>query len=290
MSTRARFIRTLAFTTFAATVALLPNLASAQLGKLKKAATDAAKEKAGTKSETPAPASANFVITADRLAAVMTVMDASMEKAAKDAAAKAVVTDYNTKHKAYEKCIETQMQTLAGKAPSVDGMQKAAAESQKTGALSQRMLAAQRANKYREVVALNDTMQIMSLRPTLIMYGLETKCGGPVYMPLAIVDDNAAKMASANGSQSNNIANEVTVSPSARAGMTTQQFGMVRERAALWALQQTNNAPADNNKYSVFTADEQAVLSAQGAKLKKWAPIFKESPATWSGWGDIKAW
>ena len=122
------------------------------------------------------------------------------------------------------------------------------------------------------------------------MYGLDGKCGAPVYMPSALLDESAATMTRAASGQQEYASNQVTVPAEARAGMTLQQFGMIRERAALWALQQTNNAPADNNKYSVFTAEEHAVLSAQGAKLKKWAPIFKDSPATWAGWGDIKSW
>lgn len=220
----------------------------------------------------------------------MAVMETSMERAAREVAAKAASADYNTKRKAYEKCLETQLNTITGKPPSVDGMQKAATITQQTAALAQRANAAQQAKRYREYIALNDTMALTSLRSSLVMYGLETKCGAPVYMPPALVDESAAKIARASSGQSDNTSNEVTIPPAQRAGMTTQQFGMVRERAALWALQQTNNAPADNNKYGVFSSDEQAVLEAQGAKLKKWAPIFKDSPSTWASWGDIKSW
>ena len=288
MSHRARQFRLAALV---ACASLAPATATAQLGKLKKAAADAAKEKAGVKADaSTASASSDYVITADRLAAVMVVMEAGVERAAREAAAKAVTLDYNTKRKAYETCVENQLNTLTGKAPSVDAMQKAAADAQKTADMAQRISAAQQAKRYREYIAGTDTMTIMSVRSSLVMYGLDTKCGAPVYMPLALVDESAAKMARANSGQSDHASNEVNIPPAQRAGMTTQQFGMIRERAALWALQQTNNAPADNNKYGVFTKNEHAVLDAQGAKLKKWAPVFKDSPSTWAGWGDIKSW
>ncbi len=292
MSNHARLFRITSMGALLVGTMLAPASAPAQLGKLKKAA-DAAKEKTNVKHDapaTPGSTSTNFVITADRLAAVMVAMDAAMERAATESAAKAVTADYNAKKKAYEACAEAQLKTVMGQAPSMAAMQKVAMEAQRTADLSKRMLAAQKANRYREVTALTDTMALGSSRSTLVMFGLETKCGAPAYMPAALLDESAAKMAGMNNGQSQNSRNEIIIPPAQRAGMSTQQFGMIRERAALWALQQTNNAPADNNKYSVFTTDENAVLAAQSAKLKKWAPIFKESPATWSNWGDIKSW
>lgn len=292
MPNHARQLRIAALTVLGSAAMFAPAKATAQLGRLKKAAADAAKDAAGVKTDAPAQAAgnANYVITADRLAAVMAVMDAGMDRAAKEAAARAVSADYNTKKKAYETCAETQLKAMNGRPPSMEAMQKVAGEAQRTTDISQRMMAAQQANRNREYAALVDTLGVASVRSTLVMYGMESKCGAPVYMPAALLDEAAAKMSRASSGQSESGSGSVTVAPAQRAGMTTQQFGMVRERAALWALQQTNNAPADNNKYGIFTPEEHAVLSAQGAKLKKWAPIFKESPATWAGWGDIKSW
>ena len=288
MTNRALRFRAVALATIAACVALRPGTATAQLGKLKKTATDAAKEKVGVKTDAPAASgSENFVITADRLTAVMTQMEVGMERAAKAAAAKAVTAEYNAKHKAFETCVQTQMKTMQMQAPSTAGLQKAAAMNKQTSSMAQRVQSAQQGKRNREYIALTDSMSIGSVRSALVMYALETKCP-PAYMPPALVDDAAAKMD--RMSQSDNGSREAAITPAQRAGMTTQQFGMVRERAALWALQQTNNAPADNNKYGVFTKDEQAVLEAQSARLKKWAPIFKESPSTWATWGDIKGW
>ena len=287
MTKRARYLNTFAVAAIAAGISLLPNTAAAQLGKIKKAAADAAKEKAGVKAEAPATSgSENFTITADRLTAVIAQLETAMDRATKEAAAKAVTADYNTKRKNFETCVQTQMQSVQLTAPSTAGMQKAAAINQQAAGISQRLQSAQQGKRYREYIALTDTMTIGSMRSALMMYGVEAKCP-PAYMPPALVDDAAAKMDHAT--QADN-GNEATVPPAQRAGMTPRQFGMVRERTALWTLQQTNNAPADNNKFGVFTKDEQAVLEAQSAKLKKWAQLFKDSPSTWIGWGDIRGW
>ncbi|MEO7997293.1 MAG: hypothetical protein ABI852_07600 [Gemmatimonadaceae bacterium] len=286
-----RRIHIIAIAAISATAMLSPANASAQLGRLKKAAADAAKEKAGVKTDAPGTAaSSNYVITADRLSAVMALMETSMAKAERVAAARAVEADYNKKKKAYESCAETQLQTVVGKIPPVDAIQKSSAITQQSSALGQRLVAAQQAKKYREYIAMTDTMGISSMRSALVMFNLEAKCSAPPYMPAALVDAAADKMNRDNSGSNGNTSGGTVVASDERAGMTTQQYGMVRERMALWALQQTNNAPADNNKFGVFTADEHAVLEAQGAKLKKWAPIFKDQPNTWSTWGDLKSW
>lgn len=284
-----RRLRLAAIATVSAAALLSPVSASAQLGRLKKAAADAAKEKVGVK-EPSASSSSNYVITADRLSAVMAVMETSMARAERAAAARAVEADYNKKRKTFESCAEAQLQTVAGKTPPVDAIQKSAAITQKSAELGQRMVPAQQAKRYREYVAMTDTLSITSIRSALVMFNLDAKCGAPVYMPPALIDAAAERMNRDNGGSSSNSSGGTAIAPEERAGMTTQQFGMVRERMALWALQQTNNAPADNNKYGVFTSDEQAVLEAQGAKLKKWAPIFKDQPGTWATWGDLKSW
>ncbi|MGV3711212.1 MAG: hypothetical protein ACO1Q7_20500 [Gemmatimonas sp.] len=272
--------------------AALPAAASAQLGKLRKAAADAGKEAAGVKKETPATAASGSnanVITTERLAAVVSVMEANMDRMAKEAAAKAAKNDYDTKRKAYDTCIEGQVKALANTPPSMAAMQNAGNMADRTNGLTQRMTSAQQNKKWTQYVATSDTLQIAAMQQTLTLYGVQSKCGAPVYMPPVLVADAAAKMdRQTSGGDSDG--DQIVVPAAQRAGMTTYQFGMVRERAALWALQQTNNAPVGNSKHGVFTAEEQAVLEAQGAKLKKWAPIFKESPSTWVTWGDIKNW
>jgi hypothetical protein len=209
---------------------------------------------------------------------------------AKEAAAKAAQADYDKRRKTYDTCMEGQVKALSNSPPSMAAMQNAANIADKTNGLTQRMTTAQQNKRWAQYVATSDTLQIAALQQTLTLYGVQSKCGAPVYMPPVLVAASADKMDRQSSGNYSEGDNQIVVPAAQRAGMTTYQFGMVRERAALWALQQTNNAPVGNNKHGVFTEEEQAVLEAQGAKLKKWAPIFKDSPSTWVSWGDIKNW
>lgn len=273
--------------------ALVPSLACAQLGRLKKAAADAAKEAAGVKNESAASNSnGNLVITAERLSAVMAAMTPIMQQAEMESASRAANGEYLKKKKAFDSCVETQSKSMStGAMPSMDGMTKSGAMSQKSVDMMQRSQAALQAKRYREYVAVSDSMGAYATLSTLAMFNLETKCGQPVYMSSAMIDIEAAKLSRPRSGEVGENGREKTLVPAnQRAGMSTYQFGMIRERAALWALQQTNNAPVGDNKYSVFTAEEMTVLEAQGAQLKKWAPYFKERPSLWATWADLATW
>ena len=69
--------------------------------------------------------------------------------------------------------------------------------------------------------------------------------------------------------------------------MSQQEFGMVRERAALWVLAQSNPSLAKGAK---FTPDEESALGAKGPQLKKMGPLFESNALRWSTWGDLKRW
>lgn len=286
------------FVRYAAAVALsaafLPSVATAQLGRLKKAAADAAKEAAGVKEPEAKNnnSGSNFVITSDRLAAVIAVMTPMMTDAEREQASRAVAADYSKKRKAYDSCIETQTKAMPnGGMPSPDGLQRSAKISQVSVEQMQRSLAAQQNKRHREFLALQDSMVATGTAASLAMFNLDSKCGAYPYKPAAMLDLDASKMARAgSGEVGENGKEKSLIPPANRAGMTTYQWGMIRERAALWALQQTNNAPVGNNKYGIFTAEEQGVLEAQGATLKKWAPFFKDQPSLWATWADITAW
>lgn len=269
--------------------ALVPGAAHAQLGKLKKAATEAAKDKAGIKKEDAPSAKEDFVITAERLDAVLAFVEPQAKKAEVAVAGAAAKKDYDASVKAFEKCLNGV--TSGGMAiPTPEAAQRASAITQKVSSMSQRAQKALADKQYRTYVATSDTLNTMNFTATLIMLGAESKCK-LAYKPAAVVDAEAAETARqyAQG-ESGNGSSLASIAPSARAGMTYQQFGMVRERAALWSLQQTNNAPVGNSKYSVFTAAEQSVLDARGDRLKKLAPYFKGNNLPWLSWGDIANW
>jgi hypothetical protein len=261
---------------------------------LKKAAADAARDAAGVKKAEPAASSSsssNLVITADRLSAVMAAMVPIMADAEREAASRAASAEYNKKRKVFESCIETQSKAMgAGTLPTTDGMMKSAAISEKSVDMLQRSQAAHQARRYREYLALTDSMTASGSFASLAMFNLDTKCGAYPYKPAVMLDLEASKMSRASTEVTESGSNLVSVAPANRGGMSTYQFGMIRERAILWALQQTNNAPVGDNRYSVFTAEEQSVLEAQGAQLKKWALILKDQPSRWATWTDIAAW
>ena len=80
---------------------------------------------------------------------------------------------------------------------------------------------------------------------------------------------------------------ELVVAPDARAGMTTGQWGRVRERMALWLLIKSGDVPATAEK---FTEAEESVMSARATELKKFAPLFKSGSMQWVHWSDVKSW
>ena len=280
----------LAGTLFAAFAMLAPNTASAQLGRLKKAVGDAAKDAAGVKPANNDAGTENFPITVDRLDAVIPTFEASIQASQREFALKTATAEYTKAHQAQQTCFENATKAMmAGGGvpmPNAQKAEQAAASSAATNSMMQRMLAAQQKQNFKQFVYLQDSVAVTSFMSSAIMMGLETKCGKPPYKPAAVVEAEAQHMATGGSAQSSG----QFVAPAARAGMTNYQFGMLRERAALWALQQTGNAPVGNNKYSVFTKDEQAALEARGDRLKKLVPYFKEQPTRWTSWNDLAGW
>ena len=272
-----------------AALVFAPSMAAAQLGRLKKAAVDAAKDKTTGKKDDAPSNGEDYVITADRLSAVMAVMEPQMKAVQADMARKASTDDYIARKKAFESCAETAVKSRApGAMPSTTAMQKYGASVQKIGPMSQRAQAALQAKKYREYIAINDTTTVMSLLSTLIMMDMDGKCK-PAYKPDALINDEA-EQAARNGSGSSSSSDQLTIAPAGRAGMTNRQFGMVRERVALWALQQSNNAPTGTSKYQNFTPAEQSVLETRGDRLKAMGPTLKVASQHWLAWGDIANW
>jgi hypothetical protein len=71
--------------------------------------------------------------------------------------------------------------------------------------------------------------------------------------------------------------------------LTHYQYGVMRERIALWALQQADPT-LKTGKEGVFTAEEQAALEKNAGDIKKLTPFFKDGSMRWSTWGDVTRW
>jgi hypothetical protein len=265
--------------------------AEAQLGKLKglgakvaeKAARDAIDNKVGTpaaSSDAPAAAKAGtnaYEITSDRLEAVIAALAPMAEQARRMAGGQAAFTAYNTRKAAFDECGRAAAKSATTFNP--DNMVKSGAISEQAMAVHQRYLAAeQRAPRSREARFLEDTVGILSMLSQNAMVG--ASCGAAPYRSAAVIDYQLA-MDNAQGEPS------YLVPESARGGMTTWQFGRVRERIALWTLMQSGDAKPGEGR---FSESEQATLSGRADVLKGYAPFFRDGTIAWVRWSDLKSW
>lgn len=280
----------------AALSASVATTAHAQLGKLKKIGVDAAKDAAmGKKPEPPKDPTApriDYNITAERLTAIVTALKPSlaaaqrqMAVAEKERAARTVKVDYDAKFKASSDCLTKSMKGLpdlgATESPKYEALQK------KAEAASKRVSSASAAKKNREYLAASDTAMVASMRMNAMMY--KNSCPEMPFKPDALIEAEAASMdrAAAEANSNSQSSSELDVPPEARAGMTTGQWGKIRERVACWLLIQSGDLPATAEK---FTEAEQSLLSSRAAEIKEFGPVFKSGTMQWVNWGDIKSW
>ena len=255
----------------------------AQIGRIKKIGVDAAKDAAmGKKPEDPTAAKVTYEITADRVSAIVTALTPVLAAAQRDADAKAVAAAYDAKYKAANDCLSK----LTGATPDMSTVQseKYMALTNKLSSVNTRLIEAMGQKKHRETIALQDTVMVLQVQMASTM--LKNNCPVMPYKPAAMIDQLAAQMASHEANPSGS-SNELQVPPEARAGMTTGQWGRVRERLAVWLLIQSGDLPATSEK---FTDAEHAVLSARSADIKKFGPLFKSGSMQWVHWTDVKSW
>lgn len=238
--------------TLSAALLLLPSAAEAQFGKLKKLGGDIAKEvgrdaaglppkksdaapSSGSSNSSAAKESADYSITAERLDAMMTALAPLADAARKEAAAKEVETAFKAKRGKWEGCIaDAAKKATAMSDAYLNGGGSTLGE--KSSEAMQRMVNAMQAGNKRKVAFLQDTVGVYTLELSALMTG--AKCGPPVYTPAAVIDANVAREAETGGEfdESGRRVGGVVVPESARKGLTTRQFGMLRERVALYAM------------------------------------------------------
>lgn len=280
--------------------------AQAQLGRLKKMGADAVKDAAkgkaadkidpaGTKADNAASASksgtkpADNALNDDRVALVVASLQPMVVEAEKRQARNRALTAHAAKVAASGACMEALTKSFNPMA-AASMSDKTIAEidrinQQMSGAQS-RMNAAYQRNDVRTQLFLKDTVNVLTQRSAILTMG--GKCTVD-FTPSAIIE---AQAASQGGTVTGDDADAGKVEPSsaAKAQLTPTQFGVIRERIALWALLQENPNLKGAGKEGVFTAEEQAVLSAHAADIKKLTPFFKDGSMRWSTWGDLKSW
>ena len=279
--------------------------ASAQIGKLKKMGADAVKDAVGKKAADPTAARVDYAITKERLESIITVLaplaagaqreaDARAANERRAAEAKALSTAYDEKVKVANECAT---KATAGRAPDLASVDVAKYEAvlAKSTTVSVRLAEAQAAKRWRQYIALTDTFLNVQMQTALMMF--PNKCPVYPYKPTALIEAEVAKMEQATSSSSTSTSSsstsssgtsdELTIPSASRGGMTTGQFGRIRERMAIWALIEAGDLPPASDK---FTDEEKAVLAARVAEIKKLGPLFKAGTMRWATWGDIKSW
>lgn len=276
-----------------ALLGLAPSSAHAQFGKLKDLGARAAKEAAAKKvieaagmesatgssvgSSSSASARVTYDITAERLDAVLAALTPFVEDAKMRAAAKQQMDAFNAKRTAYEECAAASAKRAMTISP--EGVERSAAFTAKMAPMLERYSAiSQDPSKKREMLMLQDSMTVLSVQGQVALVG--GKCGTPVHRTLAIVDAEMAEERTGDDGQ-------LQVPAAQRAGMTTSQFGRIRERIALWALIQEGHAKPTEGR---FTDAESQALQVKASELKTLAPFFRDGSLSWTNWGDLKGW
>lgn len=269
--------------------------ADAQLGKLKKigadAIKDAAKEKAGVKEPEKAAGSrdarVDYAISEERLTAVVSFLTPQVAEAEKRAELRTVMRDYDTKQKAATECFTNA--TKGDVMPDIEAATSPRAEAltKKSSAYQTKQIEASKAKNYRGMVAFMDSSTVTQMQLASITFSA-TKCPPMPFKPVALIDAEASAMergAAGKGVEESSGAG--TVPASLRVGMTTGQFGRIRERVAIWVLMRRGDLPPDTEK---FTDDEVAFLTAHADALMRLGAVFKTGALRWATWEDITTW
>ncbi|WP_353268624.1 hypothetical protein [Gemmatimonas sp.] len=286
-------------------LALTASPAHAQFGKLKKmgadAIKDAAKEKitSDKKPETAAasaaPAAAKKsvaapVLTTDKVALIVASLAPQLKDAIRRDAASRAMAEWAPKKKANDECMSTLGQNadpMALMANAQKNEAKITALQKQSEGANARLNKATAAGDLRAQTFLQDTVTVLMLRGALL--STSGKCTAE-FTPTAILDYQITERERYAKGGSGDSAEGFDPGPSVRGGMTAYEYGLLRERIALWALMQENPALRGTGKEGVFTADETAALTAHAADIKKMSSLFKSDALIWKTWNDVKSW
>lgn len=288
---------------------LLASPAQAQFGKLKKigadAIKDAAKDKmsgankkdstttatgarsgssAGSAAASSAAAKKNdFTLTEDRVALVLVSLESQVADAQKRDEAIRATRAYLLSKQALDSCMKLATKRVTPMAMSASAQKNSArisALDDQGRAASKRMSAAMEAGDMKKFAIISDTVNVLQMRSALLTMGATCKVD---FKPAALVEQDV-------GNQDDD-APSGTFDPGATVTelLNRYEYGMLRERIALWALLQDNPSLA-KGKEGVFTPAEQAALTANAAAIKKLTPYFKSDAMIWKTWSDLKSW
>ncbi|MBK6485935.1 MAG: hypothetical protein IPF98_03495 [Gemmatimonadetes bacterium] len=273
-------------------------------GRLKRLGKDALKNAAKDKVDgkdssatsasgatTPAKANASvaavdFTITEERVSAVLVALGPAAERARSRMAANAERAPFEARREKFEACLKQNVDVEA--IPSAANMTAAEKIGARNEALSKRVNKALADQDARAYTYAEDSARVGIQLGMATVYGATRTCGTPPYTPPALLE---AAIAERTASTSGTSATDLQVADPALSLMTQTQFGMLRERIALFAMLKGGLVP-DNKlgKEGVFTDAEVVVLEVHGAELIKLAPLFQGKALQWSGTADLRGW
>lgn len=279
--------------------------AEAQLGKLKKMGADAIKDAAKEKvsgGKTPEPTSAAAsptaskkanaapVLTTDKIALIVASLAPQLKDAIRRDAASRANAEWAPKKKANDECINTLSQNpdpMALLANTQKNEAKISALQKQSEAANARLNKASAAGDLRAQTFLQDTVNVLMLRGALL--STSGKCTAE-FTPTAILEYQITERERYAKGGNGDSAEGFDPGSAVRGGMTQYEYGLLRERIALWALLQENPALRGAGKEGVFSAEETAALTAHAADIKKMAPLFQSEALIWKTWSDVKTW
>ena len=270
--------------------------AHAQLGRLKKAAEELARKKAGLDKPVEAPQKADepkedATITVERIDAVVAVLQPMVAAAERRAAAAAAEADYERDRKQVTSCLEAFGKS--GVMPTGAVGEKYAKVASDVQAMNNRAERAMQAGKYRTAIATGDSAMVLQIESMGVI--MNAKCKPYPHKPAAMIsleaqnleDASSGKMARSESTGSGSL----EVPSGGRGGMSTRLFGRTRERVALYGLLAARTITTNQaGKEGVFTDAERAALDSRKDIIAKMTPVFQSNGLQWKSWEDLKGW
>lgn len=277
-------------------LALSASPAQAQLGRLKKAAEEAAKKKAGLdKTEETAKkvdeAKEDASITVERIDAVVAVLQPMVAAAERKAAAAAAEAEYEREKKVATSCLEAFGKS--GVMPTGMMGEKYAKIVADVQATNDRAQKAMQAGNYRTAIATGDSATVMQVQSMGVI--MNAKCKAYPHKPAAMISLEAQNLEDAsNGKMARSESGgsgSLEVPSNNRGGMSTRLFGRTRERIALYGLLASRAITTNQaGKEGVFSDAERAALDSRKDIIAKMTPVFQTNGLQWKSWEDLKSW
>ena len=226
----------------------------------------------------------DYAVTDERVQSVLAALTPAVNRARAAVAAQSERAAYQAKGEKFAACMAA---AGTGATPSAADVEESAKLTERYGALSQRLAAAIAAKDKRRVAFLTDSITVAGQGSTAAMFGLTKKCGTYPYTPVAVLEH---QLAQDTGEVTEETAPTLTVGEPAVSTMTRTQFGMLRERIALWTMMKGGAPATALGREGSFSEGELAVLERRGAELMALAPLFKGGSLQWSRSADLRGW